>query len=120
MRARLDEVGLRGFYADAEAVAKLDAEKREAKLRAWARKPARRRRAETSAHQDELAAIGPLNHGRIARAFSMIGTASAIVRTGTRFTVVMTSPCCKPRCRGRAVRVDARDEQAGRSGLNSR
>jgi len=38
MRARLDEVGLRAFYADAEAVAKLDAEEREAKLRAWATK----------------------------------------------------------------------------------
>jgi predicted aminopeptidase len=38
MRARLDEVGLRAFYADAAAVAKLDAEEREAKLRVWARK----------------------------------------------------------------------------------
>ena len=38
MRARLDEVGLRAFYADAEAVAKLDAEEREAKLRVWATK----------------------------------------------------------------------------------
>jgi predicted aminopeptidase len=38
MRARLDEVGLEAFYADAAAVAKLDAEEREAKLRAWAAK----------------------------------------------------------------------------------
>ena len=38
MRARLDEVGLSAFYADAAAVAKLDAEEREAKLRAWAAK----------------------------------------------------------------------------------
>ena len=38
MRARLDEVGLSAFYADAAALAKLDGEEREAKLREWADK----------------------------------------------------------------------------------
>jgi predicted aminopeptidase len=35
MRARLEKVGLRAFYADAAAAAKLDREQREQRLRAW-------------------------------------------------------------------------------------
>ena len=35
LRARLERVGLRAFYADAAAVAKLDAAEREQRLRAW-------------------------------------------------------------------------------------
>ncbi|HSC15172.1 MAG TPA: aminopeptidase [Gammaproteobacteria bacterium] len=35
MRARLDEVGLRAFYADAAAIAELDEEQRAERLRAW-------------------------------------------------------------------------------------
>ncbi len=35
LRARLKEVGLTAFYADAAAVAELDAEEREERLRAW-------------------------------------------------------------------------------------
>jgi predicted aminopeptidase len=38
LRARLEEVGLEAFYADAAALAKLDAEEREERLRAWAAK----------------------------------------------------------------------------------
>jgi len=38
LRARLEEVGLESFYADAAALAKLDAEEREERLRAWAAK----------------------------------------------------------------------------------
>ena len=43
MRARLDEVGLRAFYADAAAIAELDAPQRAERLRTWeakARPPA--------------------------------------------------------------------------------
>jgi predicted aminopeptidase len=36
LRARLDEVGLEAFYADAAAIAKLDAAAREEQLRVWA------------------------------------------------------------------------------------
>jgi predicted aminopeptidase len=35
LRARLERVGLEAFYADAAAVADLDAAKREERLRAW-------------------------------------------------------------------------------------
>ena len=35
LRSRLEEVGLRAFYADAAAVAELDALQREERLRAW-------------------------------------------------------------------------------------
>jgi hypothetical protein len=35
LRARLQEVGLHAFYADAAAVAKLDPAEREQRLRAW-------------------------------------------------------------------------------------
>ena len=38
LRARLDEVGLEAFYADAAAIAKLDADERAERLRAWADK----------------------------------------------------------------------------------
>jgi predicted aminopeptidase len=37
LRARLEEVGLRAFYADAAALAELDAEQREERLRSWER-----------------------------------------------------------------------------------
>jgi predicted aminopeptidase len=36
LRARLEEVGLEAFYADAAAIAKLDADERAERLRAWA------------------------------------------------------------------------------------
>ena len=38
LRARLEEVGLETFYADAAAIAKLDADERGERLRAWADK----------------------------------------------------------------------------------
>jgi len=38
LRARLEEVGLEAFYADAAAIAKLDADERAERLRAWADK----------------------------------------------------------------------------------
>jgi predicted aminopeptidase len=38
LRARLEEVGLEAFYADAAAIAKLDADDRAERLRAWADK----------------------------------------------------------------------------------
>ena len=40
LRARLEEVGLEAFYADAAAIAKLDAGERAERLRAWADKAA--------------------------------------------------------------------------------
>ena len=106
--------GLTAFYADAAAVAELDAAQREERLRAWeARAPRARRRAGALAHQDERAAIAALNLEK-----DRAGALHDGNRLGQRSNphaidlgddVAGTQAAVG----GGAVRIDARDEQAG-------